>query len=293
MVPFLLNGLGVALATPFNNDYSIDFEALERLIEHIISGGADYLVVLGTTAETPTLNPEERILITDFVRETVNHRLPLVLGIGGNCTSRVVWEIQNRNLKDYSAILSVTPYYNRPTQEGLYIHYRTVADSSKLPLILYNVPGRTGVNLEAETTLRLAGNIDKIVGIKEASGNKKQVQKILKEKPDNFMVISGDDAATHDLIKMGACGVISVLANAFTNKIKTLVDLCCDEKFEQSERKQNELKELIHLMFADGNPAGVKCALSQLGIIKNILRLPLVPVSPAIEAGIRELMVKI
>ena len=278
MAEFNLTGLGVALATPFKMDYSIDFEALERLIDHIVMGGADYIVVMGTTAETPTLAPDERIILTDFVRQKTDGRLPLVIGIGGNCTQRVIQDLKERNLLDYSAILSVTPYYNKPTQEGLYQHYKAISEASPLPIILYNVPGRTGVNLSAKTTLALS-EIDNIIAIKEASGKIDQIQDIIDHKPDGFHVISGNDADTCALMRIGAEGLISVLGNAFPGQIKRLVDMCASNNFDDGQILQERMKELIRLLFAEGNPAGVKFACHELGLIENVLRLPLVPVS--------------
>lgn len=288
-----LTGLGVALVTPFKNDGSIDFEALTNIINHVLEGGCDYLVVLGTTAETPTLSREEKILVTDFVRGIVDNRVPLIIGIGGNNTKRVCDQLQQRNLDGYSAVLSVTPFYNKPTQEGLYQHYKTISEASPLPVILYNVPGRTGVNLSAHTTLRLAKSSPKIIAIKEASGNLQQCKDIINEAPEGFSLISGDDASTCDLMKIGARGVISVLANAFPAEVRKLVSLCRMKDSFKAEVHQNKLSKLISPLFEDGNPAGVKAALHTLGLCENILRLPLVPVSEHVAKKIKSATIEL
>ena len=287
-----LKGLGVALVTPFNKDLSIDFNSLGRIIDHIIDGGADYIVVLGTTAETPTLNLEERILITDFVRQKVEGKIPLVIGIGGNCTKRVCDEISNRDLTGYSAILSVTPYYNKPTQEGLYQHFKNICEASPLPIVLYNVPGRTGVNLTAKTTLRLS-QFENIIGVKEASGNLDQINEIIKNAPDNFKVISGNDSDTISIIKSGGQGVISVVANALPAFMKDLVMYCQKRQWGKAEELQLNISKLISHIFEEGNPAGIKALLSKLGFCENIVRLPLVPVSETVEHKLQEELSKI
>lgn len=283
-----LKGLGVALVTPFNNDESVDYEALKRMVNHIIEGRADYIVVLGTTAETPTLQEDEKIIIREIVKETCNGRLPLILGLGGNCTHHIVKELKETNLNGFSAILSVTPYYNRPSQEGLFQHYSKLAENSPLPLVLYNVPTRTGVNLSAETTLRLSENFDNIIAIKEASGNLEQIDKILKNKKNGFQVVSGDDSNTLELIKRGANGVISVIGNAFPEKFGNMVRLCIKGKFDEASVINDELKDFYHLSSVDGNPSGIKCFLHEMGLINNILRLPLVPVSEYTHHKIKE-----
>lgn len=283
MAEKLSEGLGVALVTPFNKDFSIDYGSIERLIEHVINGGCDYLVVLGTTGETPTLTTEEKVSVTRFIRERVGGRLPLVLGIGGNSTAKVVEDIKRRDLEGYSAILSVTPYYNKPNQEGLYQHYKLISAASPLPILLYNVPGRTGVNLSAKTTLRLANHSSKIIGVKEASGSLQQSEEIIKNSPKGFAVISGDDGAVATLMQHGAVGVISVLGNAFPSVMKRLVSLCSAHKYEEAYILQQKLQSLIGHLFEDGNPAGVKFVLSKMGLIENVLRLPLVPVSKNLE----------
>lgn len=272
-----LSGMGVALVTPFKQDKSIDFEALGRLIEYQIENSIDFLVVLGTTAETPTLSPEERIEVRRFVAERVAGRVPLVVGMGGNNTAALVEEIRESDLSDFSAILSVVPFYNKPSQEGIYQHYAAVAKASPLPVILYNVPGRTGVNMAPETTLRLARDFNNIIGIKEASGNVAQMDEIIKNKPEDFMVISGDDGMTYPLLMLGAVGVISVIGNAFPREFSLMVRLARQGEYRQALLIHHRFTELFKLLFVDGNPAGVKCALHAMGLIENELRLPLVP----------------
>lgn len=269
--------MGVALVTPFNEDKSIDFEALGKLLEYLIKNGCDYLVVLGTTAETPTLSKEERIAVRNFVRERVNGRVPLVVGHGGNDTMGLVEELKTADYEGFSAILSVVPYYNKPSQEGIYQHYKAIAEASPLPVILYNVPGRTGVNMSAETTLRLAKEFDNIIGVKEASGNIVQMDDIIKNKPDRFVVISGDDGVTFPLLTLGAVGVISVIGNAFPKEFSRMVRLGLSGEYDAARTIHHKFTELFSLLFVDGNPAGVKCLLHQMGFIKNELRLPLVP----------------
>lgn len=277
MAKISLEGLGVALATPFKHDKSIDFDALGRLVDHCIDGGADYLVVLGTTGETPTLSDSEKMQIRKFVRERVNGRVPLVLGHGGNCTHALTEALKNDSCEGFQAILSVVPYYNKPSQEGLYQHYKSIAEASPLPVILYNVPGRTGVNMTAETTLRLANDCENIIGVKEASGNFSQIECIIKNKPDRFQVISGDDGITYPLMTLGAVGVISVIGNAYPKEFGRMVRLCLEGKFKEALPIHHRFNELFSLLFVDGNPAGVKCALNTIGLIENELRLPLVP----------------
>ena len=283
-----LNGIGVALVTPFKKDYSIDYEALDKLLDHLMKGYCDYFVILGTTAETPTLSLDEKLMVTRFVKEKIGGRIPLVLGIGGNNTMGIVKDIQTRDLDGYSAILSVAPYYNKPTQEGLYQHFKTICDNSPLPIVLYNVPSRTGVNISAKTTLRLADYSPKIAGIKEASGNLEQIEEIIKNSDDNFAVISGNDSDTFPLMRMGAKGVISVLGNAFPKEVKHLYNLCVNRKYEEAESFQRSLNPIIGSLFEDGNPAGVKALLSHMGILENVLRLPLIPVSAFVESKLKK-----
>lgn len=274
---FSLRGLGVALVTPFNSNKEIDFTALSRMIEHIIDGKANYIVVLGTTGETPTLSAEEKILVREFVSNQVAGRVPLIIGFGGNCTAGVISELKSADLKDYQAILSVAPFYNKPSQEGLYLHFAEIAKASPLPVILYNVPGRTGVNISAHTTLRLASEFDNIIAIKEASGNFKQIEEIINHKPERFQVISGDDALTYPLVTLGAEGVISVVGNAFPKEYGRMVRLCLDGKYNEALPIHYRFSRLYDELFVDGNPAGVKSLLHHMGLIENELRLPLVP----------------
>lgn len=269
--------MGVALITPFHKDKSIDFDSLARLLEYQIHSGIDYLVVLGTTAETATLTPNEQTQVRKFVSERVHGRVPLVLGLGGNNTMAIVETVKTIDLSAFSAILSVVPYYNKPSQEGIYQHYKTIATASPLPVILYNVPGRTGVNMSPETCLRLAREFDNIIGVKEASGNISQMDEIIKNKPSDFMVISGDDGITFPLITLGAVGVISVIGNAFPREFSRMVRLALDGDYTQARTIHHRFTELFSLLFVDGNPAGVKCLLNAMGFIENELRLPLVP----------------
>ncbi|HOF99135.1 MAG TPA: 4-hydroxy-tetrahydrodipicolinate synthase [Paludibacteraceae bacterium] len=272
-----LTGMGVALVTPFKSDDSIDFDALGRLVEYIINNNADYLVVCGTTAETPTLTDKEKDEIARFVVQCNAGRLPIVLGIGGNNTRQVVEKVKTSDLSGIDAILSVTPYYNKPSQEGLYQHYSAIAKASPLPLVLYNVPGRTGVNMTAETTLRLAKEFSNICAVKEASGNFTQIDDIIKNKPQDFMVISGDDGITFPLITLGAVGVISVIGNAFPREFSRMVRLALQGDYQNARQIHYRFTELFELLFVEGNPAGVKSMLAVMGMIENKLRLPLVP----------------
>ena len=270
-------GMGVALITPFKQDNSVDFESLGKLIDYQIKNGADYMVVCGTTAETPTLSSAERQAVIDFAKDRIAGRVPIVLGLGGNNTMAIVESLKNDDFSGIDAILSVVPYYNKPSQEGIYQHYKTISENSKVPVILYNVPGRTGVNMTAETTLRIARECPNVVAIKEASGNINQMNDIIKNKPKDFMVISGDDGITFPLITMGAVGVISVIGNAFPAEFSKMVRLASNGDYESARQIHHEFTELFDLLFVDGNPAGVKCMLSMMGYIENKLRLPLVP----------------
>lgn len=277
MAEIKLKGLGVALVTPFKKDKSIDFDALVRMVEYVIEGQANYIVVLGTTGETPALFPDEKEKIKRVIKETAAGRIPLVLGVGGNNTQAVVNELMCGDFDGFSAILSVVPFYNKPSQEGLYAHFAEIAKASPLPVILYNVPGRTGVNMAAATTLRLANDFDNIIGIKEASGNFLQIEEIIKHKPTEFDVISGDDSITYPLMTLGAVGVISVIGNAFPMEFGRMVRLCLEGNFQEAMPIHFRFNELFNLLFVDGNPAGVKCTLNALGLIENELRLPLAP----------------
>lgn len=287
MADFELKGMGVALVTPFKQDKSVDTHALANLIDYIIDGGADFLVVLGTTAETPTLSQKERELVTYFVREHVAGRVPLVIGIGGNSTADVCRELTERDLTGYSAVLSVVPFYNKPRQEGIYLHYKCIAEASPLPVILYNVPGRTGVNMTAETTLRLA-ELPNIIAVKEASGNFAQIETIVKHKPEGFAVLSGDDGITFPMICLGACGVISVLGNVCPKEFGAMVRMTLAGDYDRARARHHAFAEIFNLLFADGNPAGVKAALAARNLIADELRLPLIPVTPKTAAEIAE-----
>ena len=293
MAKINLKGMGVALITPFCDDETVDFPALARLIEYQIQNGIDYLVVLGTTAETPTLTEEEKQQIRTFVIEQVKGRVPIVLGLGGNNTRAIVESLKTMNFDGVDAILSVVPYYNKPSQEGIYQHYKAIASATKLPVILYNVPGRTGVNMTAETTLRLARDFDNIVAIKEASGNITQMDDIIKNKPADFMVISGDDGITFPLITLGAVGVISVIGNAFPREFSRMVRLALQGDYTSVLTIHHRFTELFGLLFVDGNPAGVKCLLHAMGYIQNRLRLPLVPTRITTYEKIREVLQKL
>ena len=270
-------GLGIALITPFKGDGSIDFNALNQLVEYQIKGGADFLCIMGTTAETPTLSSKEKALLREHLVERVAGRVPILMGCGGNCTADVVHTLQETDLTGIDGILSVCPYYNKPSQEGLYQHFAAVSRACKVPVVLYNVPGRTGVNMTAETTLRLARDFDNIVAIKEASGNITQMDDIIKNKPANFDVISGDDGITFPLITLGAVGVISVIGNALPYEFSRMVRLAIKGEYGTSLTIHHKFTELFKLLFVDGNHAGVKAVLSEMGMIENVLRLPLVP----------------
>ncbi len=283
-----LLGAGVALVTPFDADGAVDYAGLERLIEHQISHGMDYLVSLGTTGETATLNAEERNAVWRFTAEKVAGRVPLMAGIGGNNTAEIVAQVAAFDHPGYGAILSVSPYYNKPTQEGIYQHYKAVAQASALPVVLYNVPGRTGSNMEAGTTLRLAREFPQIVAVKEASGNFDQISKILRDKPADFMVISGDDPATLPMMALGAVGVISVVGNIFPAEVADLVRFCAADEYGEARQIHGRLLRITELCFVEGNPAGAKQALQQLGICGVALRLPLTGVSDQTAEAIRE-----
>jgi 4-hydroxy-tetrahydrodipicolinate synthase len=274
-------GTGVAIVTPFHKQGTIDFTALERLIEHLISGGVDYLVVQGTTAETATLTREEKNALAEFAVEIVNKRVPLVIGIGSNNTQDVINAIRSNSLDGYDAILSVTPYYNKPQQRGLYLHYKSIATVSPLPIIMYNVPSRTSVNMKPEITLQLASEFDNIIGIKEASGNIEQIMDIIRNKPKDFLVISGDDLLTLPLLGMGSDGVISVIANAYPNLFSEMVNLGLKGDMKKASEIHYKLTDFIRSVFADGNPSGIKAALEIKEIISNNLRLPLVKIEKA------------
>lgn len=274
-------GLGVALVTPFRANGAIDHAGLEKVIEHQITGGIDYLVVMGTTGESVTLSAEEKKLVLSQAIELVRNRIPIVLGIGGNNTAEVVEQLKSYDLSGVDGILSVSPYYNKPTQEGIYQHYRALAQASLLPILLYNVPGRTMSNITADTTLRLARDFKNIVGIKEASGNLDQIGTILKHRPKDFLVISGDDALTLPILALGGDGVISVVGNALPQQFSTLVHAGLKGDLATARKEHFKLLELMTYLFLEGNPGGIKEALKVLGLCDHHLRLPLVPVGEA------------
>ena len=269
--------MGVALVTPFDEEGNVDFEALARLVDYQLENGTDFLCVLGTTAETPTLSKEEKDQVKRCVIERVNGRVPILLGVGSNSTQAVVEAVKNEDMTGVDALLVVVPYYNKPSQAGIYQHYKAVAEATTLPIVLYNVPGRTGVNMTAETTLRLARDFENIVAIKEASGNITQMDEILKNKPEGFDLISGDDGITYPLVSLGAVGVISVLGNAFPGEFGKMTRLAMEGDYVQALTIHHQFTEMYRLLFVDGNPAGVKALLSMMGMMKNKLRLPLVP----------------
>lgn len=273
----IFRGLGIALITPFCKDGSVDYEALKRLVEYQLASGADFLCILATTGETPCLTREERTEIQRLIVEVVHGRVPILMGCGGNNTAAVVEELQTADFHGVDGVLSVCPYYNKPSQEGLYQHFRAIAHATRLPVVLYNVPGRTGVNLKAETTVRLARDCENIVAIKEASGSLEQVDEILKNRPEGFAVISGDDALTYPMVACGADGVISVIGNALPREFSRMIRLERRGEFEAAVKIHHKFTDLYSLLFVDGNPAGVKALLHEMGYIHNVLRLPLVP----------------
>jgi 4-hydroxy-tetrahydrodipicolinate synthase len=285
-------GLGVAMVTPFRKDLEVDITALKNLTNHIISGGADYLVVMGTTAETPTLDKEDRKLVLETILETNAGRKPIVLGVGGNHTRDVSAQLSRLETSGISAILSVTPYYNKPSQNGLFEHYQALSECSKLPIILYNVPGRTGCNLLPDTVLRIAFDCRNVIGIKEASGNMEQIMSLIRDKPKNFQVISGDDAITLPLIAAGADGVISVVGNALPAEFSAMVNHALAGDFQQARIQHYRMLEFTQLLFREGNPSGVKEALAHLDICEHYLRLPLAPVSSETSDRLRRVMVE-
>lgn len=272
-------GTGVALITPFNEDKTIDYTSLEKLINKVILGGIDFLVVLGTTGEATSINESEKNELINFIVKLNNKRLPLVLGLGGNNTNKLIKEINNTDLSDFDAILSVTPYYNKPSQKGLYHHYAEISKSSPIPIILYNVPSRTGVNMSPEITIQLANDFKNILSIKEASGDINQIKYILKNKPKNFDVLSGDDGLTLEIIQNGGAGVISVIGQSNPVEFSSLVKFALNGKLSDAKLLHDKLYGLYHYLYSEGNPSGVKAFLSLQGVCKNYLRLPLVPMS--------------
>ncbi|MGB4291655.1 MAG: 4-hydroxy-tetrahydrodipicolinate synthase [Bacteroidales bacterium] len=283
-------GTGVAIITPFKNDSSIDFSSLEKVINYVINGGVNYIVLMGTTGESSTLTKDEKKALISFTLDTINKRVPLVVGIGGNNTQEIITQLKTTALKSVDGILSVAPYYNKPTQKGLYEHFKAIATCSPVPVIIYNIPGRTGCNISAETCLQLAHEFDTIVGVKEASGNLDQIMKIIKGKPENFQVVSGDDLLTLPIIAAGGTGVISVIANAYPAEWSEMVNQCLKSNFKAAREIMFRFTEIIELLFADGNPAGIKAAMSILNLCQNTLRLPLVPVSQQVHARLKKAM---
>ena len=274
-----ISGTGVALITPFNEDKTIDYSSLDKLLNKVIEGGIDFLVVLGTTGEATSINETEKKELINFIVKLNNKRLPLVLGIGGNNTNKLIKEINNTDLSDFDAILSVTPYYNKPSQKGLYHHYAEISKSSPIPIILYNVPSRTGINMSPETTIQLANDFKNIISIKEASGDINQIKYILKNKPKNFDVLSGDDGLTLEIIQNGGAGVISVIGQSNPEEFSSLVKFALNGKLSDAKILHDKLYGLYHYLYSEGNPSGVKAFLSLQGVCKNYLRLPLVPIS--------------
>lgn len=265
------------MVTPFKEDGSVDYKSLVRLVEYQLDNGADFLCILATTGETPVLTADEKQEIKETIVSLVGGRVPILMGCGGNNTAAIVEELQTRDFKGIDGILSVCPYYNKPSQEGLYQHFKTIAAATKLPVVLYNVPGRTGVNMTAATTVRLANDCENIVAIKEASGNLEQVDEIIKNKPNDFDVISGDDALTFPMVSCGAVGVISVIGNALPKEFSKMIRLQMRGEYDPARKIHHRFTDLFSLLFVDGNPAGVKAMLSEMGFIENVLRLPLVP----------------
>ena len=284
----LLKGTGVALVTPFKADKSIDFDSYQKLLDFVIEGGVNYVVTLGTTGETPTLSREEKIELIEATFSMVSARVPVVVGIGGNNTASVIKDIETFPIENAVAVLSASPYYNKPSQEGIYQHYKALAGATAKPLILYNVPGRTGSNISAETTIRLAHEFDNISGIKEASGNMNQCLQILRDKPQDFLVVSGDDNLALAQIACGMRGVISVAANCFPKDFSNMVTAALEDDFHTARLLNNALLQGYELLFAENNPAGVKAALAEMDIIQNHLRLPLVPLSEGLVKQLKE-----
>ena len=285
-----IKGTGVALVTPFNEDMSLDYVGLENLINHVIDGGIDYLVLMGTTGESNTLSKGEKVVVVDFCKNINNSRMPIVLGIGGNNTMQVVEDIKSANLHGIDAILSVSPTYNKPSQEGIYQHYKMISENCPLPIIVYNVPGRTASNISAETTVRLANDFENIVAVKEASGNMDQIMKIIKNKPSNFVVLSGDDGLTLPMIHMGAEGVISVIGQSHPKEYSDMVSFGLSGNKEISNQLHNKLYDFYVPLYAEGNPVGIKACLELLGICKSKVRLPLVEASDTIKNELKSLM---
>ena len=283
----LFKGTGIALVTPFKSDFSVDVESLTKIVNHVIRNGADFLVVLGTTSEAPTLSSEEKKLVINTILNANNRRLPVMLGMGGNNTQAVAEAIRAQDFAGIDGILSVVPYYNKPNQRGMRAHFETIADTSPVPVVVYNVPGRVGVNLQAATCVELARHPN-IVAVKEASGNLQQIMEILRDKPADFDVLSGDDGITQPLMALGAMGVISVAANAYTKPFGQMMRAMKEGRTDEALRLHYAMLQMNQLIFADGNPAGIKCLMSHIGLCENVLRLPLVTVNEKVEADIVE-----
>jgi 4-hydroxy-tetrahydrodipicolinate synthase len=282
-----LKGTGVALITPFNGNKSVDFDALEKLIDFIISNGVEYIVTLGTTGETPTLDKQEKLDIINFTCDKINNRVPVVVGIGGNDTKEVINNVQTYPLEKAVAVLSACPYYNKPSQEGIFQHYKHIADASPKPVILYNVPGRTGRNMEVATTIRLANEVDNIAGIKEAGNSISQCMQILRDRPEGFLVVSGDDDLVLPELACGIDGVISVAANCFPKEFSDMVRAGLKHDFTIAKKLNDPLLEAYYLLFTENNPAGVKAFLNELGLIQNELRLPVTPLSGPLHQKVK------
>lgn len=288
----VLHGTGVALVTPFSNDTGVDYNALGKLIDFVIDGGVNYVVTLGTTGETPTLSKKEKIDIAEFTYARVNRRVPVVVGIGGNDTKELIDDLNSFPLEQSVAVLSASPYYSKPSQEGLFLHYKALAEASPRPILLYNVPGRTGRNLNAATTIRLAKEVENIGGIKEAGGDMAQCMQILRDKPDHFLVVSGDDALALPQMACGMEGIISVAANALPKDFSMMIRCCLNGDYDGAKKLNDKLIDAYDLMFAENNPAGVKAFLHELGIIENITRLPVTPLSEELHDKVKTYLQK-
>ena len=286
----IFKGLGVALVTPFTNNGAVDFAGVARIVDNLIVGGVDYILVLGTTGETPTLTKDERKALIRFVRERVAGRVHLMVGVGGNCTRDVVATLRTWDLSGYDAVLSVNPYYNKPNQEGLYQHFKAIAEASPLPVMLYNIPGRTGTNMTPETIARIASDCANVIGVKEASGDLEQMKRIKELLPSDFLLISGDDGLTVDIVKLGGDGVISVLANAYPAQTKEFVDLALQGDFDSADAKLKAFDNIISALFEEGNPVGIKTLLHAKEVCTNTMRLPLVSGSDALLAKTKTLI---
>lgn len=287
-----LKGTGVALVTPFNENDEIDYESLSKIIDHVINGGVNYVVVLGTTGETPTLSRSEKMEIIRFAYDCVKDRVPVIVGVGGNNTAEVLNDLEEFPLERATAILSAVPYYNKPSQDGLFLHYKKLAEKSPKPVVLYNVPGRTGRNLYAETTLKLANEVGNIAGIKEASGDFSQCMQILRDKPDYFTVVSGDDGLALPQMACGMQGIISVAANMFPKVFSDMIRFCLAGDFASAKKINDRLIAGYDLMFAENNPAGVKAFMAEKGLCKNYLRLPLCPLSENLHSRVKSFLAK-